>query len=137
MAENGRQHVCYLFPHFGKSRQTTTPPAGTPRRDYARENRLAIRDLEDDVRHQKAFTDEMRRMDEAKTKWKMTKFQDIKGKVTSIMVRRKKEEGGGEETRKGLGVHPAKMSHTIYLHIFFNPRMSPATLRRCPLLSQQ
>jgi len=89
------------------------------------------------VRHQKAFTDEMRRMEEAKTKWKMNRFQDIKGKVTAIMVRGKKEEGGREEKRKGLGERPAKMSHMIYSRNFFNPRMSPATPRRLPRLSHR
>lgn len=96
---------------------TSTPPAGTPRRDYARENRQAIRELEEDVRHQKAFTDEMRRMEDAKTKWKMNRFQDIKGKVTAIMVRGEKEEGGSEGGKaggEGLEERPAKTSHMIY-----------------------
>jgi hypothetical protein len=58
------------------------------------ENRKAIRELEDDVRHQRAFTDEMRRIDEVKTKWKMNRFQDIESKMTAIMVRREYEKKG-------------------------------------------
>ena len=107
---------------LGISRQPiSTPPAGTPRRDYARENRQAIRDLEEDVRHQQAFSDEMRRMYEAKTKWKMNRFQDIKSKVTAIMVRGKKEEGGKkrrEGRKENLGERHAKMSHMI-IHTSF------------------
>jgi len=105
---------------LGKSRQPmSTPPAGTPMRDYARENRQAIRDLEEDVRHQRAFSDEMRRMDEAKTRWKMNRFQDIKGKVTAIMVR-----GGREERREREGGEIGRascqdVSHT-YTHLLFS-----------------
>lgn len=77
----------------------SSPPAGTIKRDYVRENRKAIRELEDDVRSQRAFTDEIMRMDEVKTKWKMNRFQDIESKMTAIMVRR---EYGNKGRRKRL-----------------------------------
>lgn len=130
------QHVFYLFPlsiSFAKSRQPTSTPsaAGMPRRDYARENRLAIRDLEDDVRHQKVFTDEVRRMDEAKTKWKMNRFQDIKGKVTAIMVRGTKRREGGREEKRKERASCQDVSHDLFTHLF-KFRMSLATLRHCP-----
>ena len=102
---------------LGKSRQPmSTPPAGTPTRDYARENRQAIRDLEEDVRHQRAFSDEMRRMDEAKTKWKMNRFQDIKGKVTAIMVRGGREERRERESGEIRRASRQHVSHT-YTHL--------------------
>lgn len=60
---------------------------GRPRRDYARENRRAIKDLEHSVRLQQEFMESFQQSNKIREKWKMSKFQDIKSKVAAIMVR--------------------------------------------------